>query len=178
MNQSIPPFPNEYQELRRDNIVAVDPSGNFENGKGHTGIASAVLYDWDHVHVKDVSAKKYNTCHEYWKAVYNAILDEHPSIVVIEKYVVRNNGFTIGKSPETAMLIGMLQYALEEIGIPVIFQSPSQAKTRFKDNVLLKLFKGITYDEVPKRYKVNGKVCNDHERDAMRHLAYYMNYGS
>ena len=39
--------------------LAIDPSGNFEEGKGHTGIASMKNGNWDTVSVSSVNARDY-----------------------------------------------------------------------------------------------------------------------
>lgn len=159
--------------------LTIDPSGNFEEGKGHTGIAGMSNSDWSTVFTKSVNAKDFDSRYEYWTAVRHVIQDIHASgekfQVVIESYVTRMNGFTIGKMPETAMLIGVLVYYCEQCGIPYYFQNPSQAKTRFKDPMLPKYIPGLELNEHG-RYYLNGKLTNDHERDALKHLLYFKRY--
>lgn len=161
-------------------ILAIDPSGNFEDGKGHTGLAWS--YDsWEHVYVISINAKKYTKRVEYWDAVVSCIRELHNKKdaghdvhVVMEKYVTRSNGFTTGKVSETAMLIGVLTYWCEVWDISYTMQSPSQAKTRYTDTHLCKLFPAL--EQKGNRYYLNGVCTNDHERDALRHLAFYKNY--
>lgn len=161
-------------------VLAIDPSGNFDEGKGHTGLAWS-FGDWDAVIVRSVNAKAYKRRVDYWEAVVKYIKDlaEKHSVannihVVIEKYVTRSNGFTTGKVSETAMLIGVLTYVCELNNIPYTMQTPSQVKTRYSDDALCKLF---TYMESKgNRYYLGDHCTNDHERDALRHLAFYKNY--
>lgn len=161
-------------------ILAIDPSGNFEEGKGHTGLAWS-YNSWDGVNVISINAKKYTKRVDYWKAIVSYIDDLHDKKlaghdvhVVIEKYVTRSNGFTTGKVSETAMLIGVLTYWCEVWCIPYTMQSPSQAKTRYNDEQLCKLFPAL--EQRGNRYYLGGICTNDHERDALRHLAFYKNY--
>lgn len=161
-------------------VLAIDPSGNFEDGKGHTGLAWS-FGDWDNIAITSVNAKNYPSRIDYW----NAVLDHIHSLakkksalntvhVVIEKYVTRSNGFTTGKVSETAMFIGVLIYFCEKYNIPYTMQSPSQAKGRYSDESLCRLFPRIT--KKGSRYYFDDKCTNDHERDALRHLAFYKNY--
>lgn len=159
--------------------LAIDPSGNFEEGKGHTGIARIVDDDWASVRTQSINAKDFETRHQYWSAIKKVIQDLHlagvRTQVVIESYVTRSNGFTIGKMPETAMLIGVLVYFCEMYKIPVYFQSPSQAKVRFKDELLVKHIPDLERKATGKYYH-KGVVMNDHERDALRHLLFFKKY--
>ena len=159
--------------------IAIDPSGNFEDGKGHTGIASMSNSDWNTVCTKSVNAKDYDDRYSYWTAVKQIIQDIYASgeklQVVMESYVTRMNGFTVGKMPETAMLIGVLVYFCEQCNIPYYFQNPSQAKTRFKDELLPKYIPNLELRDNHRHY-LNGKVINDHERDAIKHLLFFKRY--
>ena len=159
--------------------LAIDPSGNFSEGKGHTGIAGLTDNKWDTVFTKSVNAADYDTRFEYWtaikKVIQDYVIERTPIQVVIESYVVRANGFTTGKMPETAMLIGVLVYFCEMHNIPVYFQSPSQAKTRFRDDLLPTYLSQMTVTD-KNRYYLGKKLTNDHERDALKHLLYFKRY--
>ena len=158
--------------------LAIDPSGNFEEGKGHTGIASMKNGNWDTVSVSSVNARDYETRFKYWTAVKKVIqdyvLEGEQLQVVIENYVVRANGFTTGKMPETAMLIGVLVYFCEMHNIPVYFQSPAHAKSRFKDELIPTYIPSMKL--VGNKYYLGPKLTNDHERDALKHLLYFKRY--
>lgn len=159
--------------------IAIDPSGNFEEGKGHTGVAFIEGSDWSTVKTKSINAKDFNTRHEYWSAIKKIIqdigLEGTRTQIIIESYVTRMNGFTIGKMPETAMLIGVLVYFCEMYKIPYYLQNASQAKTRFKDAMLPDFIPGLELKDSG-RYVLKGNVTNDHERDALKHLLYFKRY--
>lgn len=158
--------------------LAIDPSGNFSEGKGRTGVAGITDSNWDTVFTKSINASDYKTRFEYWNAVKKVIndyaIERVPVQVVIESYVMRANGFTTGKMPETAMLIGVLIYTCELNDIPVYIQSPSQAKVRFKDELLPTYLPKMTVKS--NKMYLDGKLTNDHERDALRHLLYFKRY--
>jgi hypothetical protein len=160
--------------------LAIDPSGNYDSGRGHTGIAGMSNDDWCTVFSECINAKDYDSRYEYWSAIVAyieriAVTEGHKLQVVIESYVTRMDGFTVGKMPETAMLIGVIIFFCEKHGIPFYFQQPSQAKTRFKDDQLPKYIFGLILKDTG-RYYLRGKLINDHARDAMKHLLYFKRY--
>jgi hypothetical protein len=160
-------------------LCVIDPSGNFNSGKGKTGV-SYIIYDdeknelmWDTLRLDTVSAKDYKSRHEYWAEIMKKAHGANQ--VIIESFMIRTDGFLMGTMPETIMLIGALTWELEKDKIPYIFQTPSQAKVRFKDEILLRKVPNMTY--LNNRYYLNGKMTNDHVRDSLKHLLYYINYG-
>jgi len=162
--------------------IAVDPSGSFNEGKGHTGIAFMKDDDFNTLCTISINAKKYNERHLYWKAIINTIIKIAvigESTVIIESFVNRQNGFTLGKMSETPLLIGALVWELEELGINYVFQTPGQAKPRFKDELLPKYIPVMSKKNINDKeyYYLNGKLVNDHVRDSLKHLVYYKKYG-
>lgn len=159
--------------------IAVDPSGSFTEGKGHTGISTIKDWDWDTLEIKSISAKDFGDRYTYWKTIIGYIIDRavfvDNSIVVIESYVVRNNGFSIGKMPETSLFIGALIWELERWNVKYVFQSPSQAKTRFKDDLICRYIPN--FEKRGNYYYLNDVKTNDHIRDSLKHLLYFMKYG-
>lgn len=158
-------------------VIAIDPSGNFTDGKGITGVAIAEVnedtIDFDTLEFKDIRAVSFQNRHDYWKAIIDLITPD--SVVVIEKFQIRNNGFTVGSAPETLMLIGVLIYTCENLGVKYVLQLPTVAKTRYKDNIIqLKVPKLIKTTNG--RWYFKTKMLNDHKIDALRHLLYYTRY--
>lgn len=164
--------------------IFIDPSGNFDSGKGHTGIATIEGndddFDWDTLKVSSISANDYPTRYEYWKAVcsciYNPSVRSDNTTVIIESFLIRTDGILMGSMPETIMLIGALAHQLDALRIPYTFQAPSTAKSRFKDPMLPKLVPGMTFNATTNRYYLHGKCVNDHIRDALKHLLYFQKY--
>lgn len=167
--------------------VAIDPSGSFNEGKGHTGIAQLWEGEWDKLGMCSVSAKDYATRHDYWNAVMDVAVKNFLTTgtgitpdditVVIESFVIRTNGFTVGKMPETIQFIGAMVWEFENLGIKnIVFQTPSQAKTRFPDERLPDYIPGLTKEDNG-FYYIRGKRINDHTRDALKHLLFYRRYG-
>ena len=166
--------------------IFVDPSGSFNEGKGHTGIVTIKDNDWTTLEYISIAAKDYDTRHEYWHAVMLKIYDytfwnkpeprtNLDTKVIIESFMIRTQGFLMGKMPETIQMIGALEYKLENHGIDYSLQTPTQAKSRFKDIDLPRYIPGFE-KRINGRYYLNGKQINDHIRDALKHLLYYMKY--
>lgn len=167
--------------------VAIDPSGSFNEGKGHTGITHLWDDDWEHVCTQEVSAKDYSDRHTYWEAVMHEAftkylyddsgLSPEDITVIIESFVIRANGFTIGKMPETIQFIGAIVWELEKRGITnIVIQYPSQAKPRFPDERLPDYIPNLIKKDTG-FYFLNGKRINDHVRDSLKHMLFFKKYG-
>ncbi|WP_322154478.1 hypothetical protein [Paratractidigestivibacter sp.] len=156
--------------------IVMDPSGSFDEGKGHTGVCILEDDDWEHMRSYSIAAKDFKTRCEYWKAHVNLITTNPDATFVVESFMIRSDGFLVGKMPETIRLIGVMQYFMDCFDIKYAFQTPVMAKARFKDEALPKYIPGLTHDVKKKRYYLYGNVINDHMRDAMKHLLYYKKY--
>ena len=159
--------------------VCIDPSGSYNEGKGHTGIAIMEDDDWNTLKVFSLYANKYNSRLEYWQDILNKTIipyKDNPKdlTVIIESFTIRSNGFLIGKMPETFLLLGAMVYILDKLGITYIFQTPSAAKSRFKDEILDRYIPN--FSKKNNFYYLNGIRVNDHIRDALKHLLYYKKY--
>ena len=161
-------------------IFALDPSGNFTEGKGTTGWA-ILLSDRTILECGFIAASSYNTINEYWDAhleLIESILSKYDSVgVVIEDYLLYGNKAKsqINSRMETPKLIGILQQHLWTKGIPYCMQPAAEVKTRWADEVLVakgfieKKKNGVT--SVPNV----GTICR-HEKDAIRHGLHFASF--
>jgi hypothetical protein len=157
--------------------IFVDPSGSFNEGKGHTGIAS-INSDLTDLKTLSIAASHYTSRHEYWDVIMSTILNEwhdYSDVVIIESFMIRTQGFLLGKMPETIQFIGALCWELEKLNIKYVLQTPTQAKSRFKDDDLPKYIPNLEKRDNG-RYYLDNKQINDHIRDALKHLLYYTKY--
>lgn len=178
-----------YEEDRRnyrqvpanaDYVLAIDPSGNFNEGKGCTGW---VFYRPDSQHVwkfGEIDASTFKSMEEYWYAHLELINNLNDLCkekgyrfhLVIEDFLLYKNKAVEQTNSrfETPKLIGAIQIFCYIYNIPINFQTATSVKKRWEDNILVK--KGIL-EKSGNFYLINGCKTNDHIRDALRHAVHY-----
>lgn len=163
-------------------VIGVDPSGNFIEGKGTTGLAVYDIKTDKIVDVEYVSAKYAEDQVGYWEDVLKAIdvfinkYNKNRCVLAVEDYLLYANTARaqINSTFETPQLIGVIKYAYRNV-LPVLFRNANTAKTRWTDEILLKK----KYVFIDKRlgyciYNDEGKLVQviEHSRDAVRHAIY------
>lgn len=149
--------------------LAIDPSGNFSEGKGKTGWA---MFFKDKFTFGTLDAKDFKTRVDYWYAVAMLIAIEKPTTLIVEDYRLYNTpGMSAATQSfsllETPRLLGVIEQTAQMNKIPqVIWQMANMTKP-YSDDKLLKL--GLMTKE-KNRYVFKGNKLNDHERSALRHL--------
>lgn len=154
-------------------ILALDPSGNYHEGKGTTGWA--YYYNFKLVAVGQLRAESYTTQLEYWMSHTNLIESMKPDILVVEDYKLYASAkdAQINSELETSQLIGVLKIHCAEHNIHIRLQ-PAQYKHRFSNEILLR--KGIVSQDTQRRYYATGVPITRHILDAIRHGEYYINF--
>lgn len=154
-------------------VNTIDPSGNYEEGHGTTGIGyfeDSKLYAFC-----DVAAKDFLQVELYWKEVADRLLGGDPQTIVCESFRLQKAkaGVQIGSWLETPQMIGYLRMRCFARNIKWVYQNP-QDKVRVSDAILEHL--GVLTRKV-NRYYALGTMTNDHIRDAIRHGEFYFRYG-
>ena len=162
-----------------DIVIAIDPSGNFLEGKGCTGFAVFDKKLKKLLYVKEIKAKNFDTAYDYWKAHLRFLYAEYSKYnvspngpntitIVTEDYLLYPHkiGKQLFSRCETPKLIGILEYWCHTQGIPIVFQTASAVKNRWSDEILI--HKNII-TRAGKLHYFNGKSVNNHCRDAIRH---------
>lgn len=157
-------------------IVVIDPSGNFKEGKGTTGMC--VLDNGTPLFLEDIKASDFSSAEEYWNGIINKIRQYEPDQLVFEGYRLYNNKKIAASAQanselETPQLIGAIKLYCHIKSIPYHIQFATEVKTRWSDHVLVK--KGII-ESRNGRFYFNGEMTNDHKRDALRHGLHYWRY--
>jgi hypothetical protein len=158
-------------------ILAFDPSGNFHEGKGTTGVAIA---EGDQpISVGRIHAGDFKADVDYWKAHTDLIGELSPDYFVFEGYRLYNHKGMAASSQansilETPQLIGILKLTAHTQGIPTQIYFAKDVKTRWSDDVLVN--KGLLVPQGD-RLLFNGRPTVTHERDALRHLMHFIRYG-
>lgn len=165
-------------------ILAIDPSGNFEEGKGTTGYI--VLDPSKGIREQGtLRAKDYDTNIEYWAAhstlIYEVLMSYKNCVVVIEDFILyphKAKAQSYSKL-ETCRLLGAIQVFCFSKGIPLEFQRAVDVKTKWSDEKLIK--KKLLRNKNKRNYI---KCCGAwtsvpvHVRDAYRHALHYNTFKS
>lgn len=162
-------------------ILAIDPSGNFEEGKGTTGICllNTVLPENKALlGATDVHAKEFNTKEEYWRehtAIISRVIKKFENtIVVIEDFTLdpRRAMQQSHSRMETPKLIGILQLYCDTNNIPYVMQRAHEVKTRWADDILV--FKKYLIEK-GRCFIIPGtnKYLSRHCKDAVRHAVHF-----
>ena len=161
-------------------ILAIDPSGNFEEGKGTTGMC---LFDSDKnriVAVKNLSASDYKTKEDYWQAHVNSINKiisnpKFPRVVIVIEDFMLDPKRALQQSHsrmETPKLIGIIQLHCTNNSIAYAMQRPTDVKTRWADYIL-EYKKYILKHKNTYVLPGSNKSISRHCKDAIRHAVHY-----
>lgn len=155
-------------------ILALDPSGNFEEGKGTTGWC--LLDEKCKIQaVGQLLAKECNEKEEHWTNHIRLIDQLNPDFVVVEDYLLyaSKSKTQINSRFETPRLIGAIELHCWDKGIPLRFQKASDVKIRFTD---ARLVQGNYISKSNSRYYAAGVMVSEHIRDSIRHGVYFTKF--
>lgn len=166
-------------------ILAIDPSGAFDEGRGKTGwVVLDTQNDDKVIAIGYLDAGKYFCAQEYWNAHLwlinkNNKLYGKELIVVIEEYTLYADKAQSQSNSkmETCRLIGVLQHHCWVLKQPFSMQPANMVVNRWNDTVLV--FKHIIR-EIRKRsyvlYDAPEVWLNEHMKDALRHGIHYSRF--
>jgi hypothetical protein len=163
-------------------ILALDPSGNYTEGKGTTG--------WCVMDTKanvitlagSISAKDFRNMESYWQQHLLLINNFHKQYgkrltLVIEDFILYESKAMsqVNSHMETSKIIGVLQHYCFDHKISYTMQTASLVKKRWADPILLHK------NYINKRGKIfylphSNVELNRHARDAIRHAVHYRNF--
>lgn len=162
-------------------ILALDPSGAFEEGKGTTGWCLFKTISGTIVEIGAVTALKYATQTEYWGVhitLLERVLAKYKNVkVVCEDYLLyaHKADDQINSHMETCQLIGLLKYHVQEHFLsPMKMQRACEVKNRWKNVILL--HKGIIIKQHGYFCTPIGSRLTNHELDAIRHAVHYATF--
>lgn len=167
-------------------ILAIDPSGNFTEGKGISGWVLLCPQTKNIVKFGAIDASTSGSQFEHWDKHMDLIKNLHAqyelTAVVLEDYILYADkaGSQVNSRFETIKLIGIIEYICKLWRIPVELQTAVSVKRRWKNFLLAE--KGFIeikpyMHKSGKEYEfvyVNGFKVNDHIVDALRHAVHYM----
>ena len=160
-------------------ILAIDPSGNFNEGEGTTGWV-LMREDYRVLDGGHISATNYDCAERYWNEHIQLIENTKFDYIIIEGYKLYNHHgmkaeVQAHSELETSQLIGILKYWCFITHYNLTIQYASDVKTRWSNKILTDLGlltkKGQYYC-----IGINQLLCNRHERDALRHAVHFNRY--
>lgn len=155
-------------------ILAIDPSGNFNEGKGTTGWA---LFTEDRkiISCGQILAENFDTKFDYWNAIIWLPKHLDVDVTVIEDFLLYESRAKsqINSRFETPKIIGLLEYTLWANEKQYALQRAVDVKNRWTDEILVK--NGVIQKKGNKYY-AGGVLTSGHIRDAIRHGMHYITY--
>lgn len=162
-------------------IIAFDPSGNFKEGLGTTGICHMDM-NGNPLSVDEIHAGDFESPEAYWGAHIEHLEDwafktgENETVMEgFRLYATKRNEQTNSQF-ETPQLIGVIRQWHYDNMIPLKITYAVEVKSRWSDDVLIR--KGYIYKKGGKRYlTATNQLLNNHKTDALRHALHYFRYG-
>lgn len=163
-------------------VLALDPSGNFTEGKGTTGWCVFHADKMEILESSSLSAVGYHEMEQYWDAHLQLINNirkryGHEIIVVIEDYLLyaTKADNQINSRMETPKLLGLLQYHCWNKRIAYHMQTAAEVKNRWTDEILV--HKGYL-EKHGNGYSIPRvqKVINRHSKDSIRHAVHFATF--
>lgn len=155
-------------------ILAIDPSGNFNEGKGTTGWA-LVSSNKEIISCGQILAKNYENKFQYWNAIIQLVKMIGADYVVIEDFLLyeESSKSQINSRFETPKLIGILELYCNSNNIEYSLQRAVDVKKRWTDEIL------VYNNYIQKqndRYFACGVLVSGHIRDAIRHGIHFVTF--
>lgn len=162
-------------------IIALDPSGNWNEGKGTTGICYMDEFG-NIINVDELSASKYESPEAYWNAhivILQRMQQEVSSMETIIEgfrlYATKKNE-QVNSQFETPQLIGVIRHWHYTTDTPLKITYATEVKIRWSDDILERT--GYIYKKNGRRYlTATDQLLNNHKTDALRHALHYYRYG-
>lgn len=169
-------------------ILAIDPSGNFTEGKGVSGWVMLCPETKNIVKFGVIDASTSASQIEHWHKHVDLIMNLNKqyglTVLALEDYILYASkaDSQINSRFETIKLIGILEYASAQAQLPVEFQTAVAVKRRWKDFLLVE--KGFL-ETKPYIHRngntysvcyINGFKVSDHVVDALRHAVHYYTF--
>lgn len=157
-------------------ILALDPSGAFNEGKGTTGFSVWAYNSGNYklLRVGQIAAIDFTCSQDYWNEHIKLLKTVKPNVLVMEDFLLYAHKAKqqIGSKMETPKMIGIIEFECARLNINVIMQRAVDVKKRWNDDILV--YKGIITKE-SNHYNIGStKNISKHIRDSLRHGIHYI----
>lgn len=163
-------------------ILALDPSGNFDEGKGTTGWCIFDVAKNTIIETSTISAKDYDSPESYWQqhiAVIDAFLHNNPKgYIVMEDYLLYESkaGCQVNSRFETPQLIGVIKHHCYMRNYVLKLQRAVDVKNRWSNPILV--HKGYIREHGRGYIAPAAKIkINRHQLDSIRHAVHFATFG-
>jgi hypothetical protein len=155
-------------------ILGIDPSGNFDEGKGTTGMCLLEPGTTNITETIEVKATEHSNPYSYWQD--NIWQIEPWYTVSMEDYLLYadKSSSQINSKFETVQLIGLIKYFCWENDVPLYMRNAGQVKKRWDNDILE--HKGYIVKYSKRRWATAyepDKPISRHVLDAIRHAVHY-----
>ena len=169
--------------MNYEHVLAFDPSGSFEEGKGTTGYCLMDLKTGKILRAGVIHAKDFSTAPAYWNAHIQLIWEvsrKYPKqlLILAEDYILYKDKAEsqTNSKMETCRLLGILEHYCWSEDLHFHTQTASQVVNRWNNDVLV--FKKILYFEGKRPFLIaSRKPVSRHTLDAIRHAIHYKTFG-
>lgn len=161
-------------------ILAMDPSGAYDEGKGTTGWC-LMNAERQIIAIESIKAKQFKSPSAYW-AEHTALIDRITEFyddvaVVIEDYLLyaQEAEAQINSRFETVQLIGIIKHHCYSRKIPVFTQTAAEVKRRWANDILLhkrvicKVGQHMVASDT-------GNAVDRHALDSVRHAMHFATF--
>ena len=167
--------------MNYEHILAIDPSGNFEEGKGTTGCCLFNCALNKITSTTNIHASHFNSKEEYWQRHIDFIgyvcKTFNNTIVIIEDFTLdpRRAMQQSHSKMETPKIIGILQLYCQQHNIPYKMQRAVEVKNRWADHILE--YKNYIIKKKRMHYLPEGtQPISRHCKDAIRHAVHFATF--
>lgn len=167
--------------MNYDLLLALDPSGNFREGKGTTGFC---ILDCSTGKVKEtgtISAKDFPSMEAYWDAHIRLLTHfarrHGKKAVVIEDYLLYGDkaATQVHSRMETPKVIGLMQWFLWKNKMDYFMQLAADVKRRWSNDILVHAKALIQRDSDYYLPRHKSPICR-HEIDSIRHAIHFYTF--
>ena len=168
------------KNYKKQFIIAIDPSGNWYEGKGITGWCVYHAADDKIIRTGNIYAEVFPSQDEYWEAhlqLLEKLFEKYgleKTVVVLEDYLLYSNRALAQTNSrmETSQLLGILKHYCWQHNADYAIQPAGEVKTRWQNKILTHK-KYIRKDGAGFRILGQSKVLTKHCLDAIRHAVHY-----
>lgn len=156
----------------------MDPSGNFNEGKGTTGWCVLDRVEDEFIMCGSIKASKFSSQLDYWGAheelltYFSQTFGVDRIVISIEDYILYANQAKAQRNSqmETCQLLGIIKMHAHTLKMNLYIRPAVQVKKRWADEILVN--KGYLIKKREHHYLQLDdaqRITCDHERDSMRH---------